>query len=280
MRGVCWGRGVVVVAIAVGAVVGAPGRTDASPAVGPPDSLTAEVPVTIRAACNGAPPADFPFVATLPTSVRAGRPFPVQIALAGFPLPSTASGYVRLSIGGGTASEATIAVEGSSYLVATWTPRQQFTLAVAGFGILDASQFIDETCLVDAPVALASIPVRHATPFDAAQLTAHQRTGLLCLRFPGGRPSLETQDVFVTVPNQAHVGEPFTIDDAGGVSVTGGVRSGQTITPTGAVGDTVEFSYDGSFTQTFPPPFPPAPLLICDQQGGPIHIASVPIVAH
>jgi hypothetical protein len=218
-------------------------------------------------------------VATVPTSVRAGRPFPVEVAFDGFPLPPTTAGYVHVSIGGGTATDTTIAVGGSTYLVATWAPSQQYTLAITGFGFLDGFQFIDQSCVVDAPAALASIPVRHATPFDAARITAEQRVGILCLRFPGGRPSADVQDVSVTVPNQARAGEPFTIDAQGAVGVTGGVQSGQTITPTGAVGETVDFSYNGSFTQVLPPPFPPIPVIICDQRGGTVHLASVPIVA-
>jgi hypothetical protein len=280
MRGVRWCRRVVLpVAVAFGAAVGAPTTTSASPVEGPPDSSTRQISVTVSANCSGGASGDYPFVATVPTSVRAGRPFPVEVAFDGFPLPPTTTGYVNLSIGGGTATNSTIAVEGSSYLVATRAPRQQFTLAITGFGFLDGSQFIDQSCVVDAPAALASIPVRHATPFDAAQITAEQRVGIFCLSFPGGRPSAFVQDVSLTVPNQARAGEPFAIDALEAVGVTGGVRSGQTVTPTGAVGDTVDFSYNGSFTQYLPPPFPPLPSLICDQRGGTVHLASVPIVA-
>lgn len=273
-----WGGVIVVAAIGVAATAGA-AAADASPAVGPQDSPTTQVPVTVRASCGGAPETDYPMVATVPTAVRAGRPFPVKITFADSPLPSTGSGYVRLAIGGGTQSEATLGVEGTGYLVAAGRPRQQLTLAIAGFGFVDTSVLIDETCAVESPVALPPIPVRHATPFDAAQLTAGQRVAILCLTFPGGRGFLSTQDVSVTVPNQVRVGEPFTIEDSAGVDVRGGVLSGQTVTPTGAVGDTVDFSFDGSFTRYLPPPFPPIPSIICDQRGGAVHLASVPIVA-
>lgn len=280
MRGVrCCRRVVMAVTIAIGAVVGAPTTATASPVTGPPDSPTTQVAVTVNATCNGGSSGDYTVVATVPTSVRAGRPFPVEVAFDGLPLPATTAGYVQLAIGGGTAANATIAVEGSSYLVATGAPRQQLTLAITGFGFLDGTQFIDQACLLATPAALASIPVRHATPFATAQITAAQRVGIFCLSFPGGRPSAHTVDVSVTVPNQAHAGEPFTIDASGAVSVSGGTQSGQTITPTGAVGDTVDFSYNGSFTQYLPPPFPPIPFLICDQRGGTVHLASVPIVA-
>jgi hypothetical protein len=286
MRGVrCCRRVALAGAIALGAVVGAPTATPASPLGGPPDSPTTQVSVTVTATCSGGPSGDYSFVATVPRSVRAGRPFPVEVALDGFSLPPTTAGYVHLSIGGGTATNITIAVEGSTYLVATWAPHQQFNLTITGFGFLDGTQFIAQSCVVDAPATLASIPVRHATPFDAAQITAEQRVGILCLQFgvpgfPGPRPFVNVQDVSVTAPNQARVGEPFMIEAQGAVSVTGGVESGQTITPTGAVGDTVDFSYNGSFTEHLPPPFPPLPRLICDQWGGTVHLASVPIVAH
>jgi len=77
---------------------------------------------------------------------------------------------------------------------------------------------LDETCTVAAPAALSPITVRHATPFDAAQLTAGQQVAILCPTLPGGRGSLTAQDVSVTVPNQVRVGEPFSIEDTAGLA--------------------------------------------------------------
>ena len=63
------------------------------------------------------------------------------------------------------------------------------------------------------------------------------------------------------------------------MDIARGVRAGDTVTPTGAVGETVDFSFDASFTELAPPPLPPVPVNVCEQQGGAVHLASVPIVA-
>ena len=63
------------------------------------------------------------------------------------------------------------------------------------------------------------------------------------------------------------------------MSVVGGVRSGDTITPTGAPGETVEFSFDGSYTQYARPALPAHPGHVCQQSSGAVHLASVPILA-
>jgi hypothetical protein len=280
MRGARFcGRVVTAVAVVAGGVVGAPATGSGSPAQGAPDIPTTQVTTTVSMSCDGGAPADVGFLLTVPTSVRAGRPFPLEIAVDGTALPDTAAGYVRLSISGSTATEVTVAVEGTTHLVAPWAPPKGLTVTITGYGVIDPADYFETSCAADAPTPAAAIAVRHATPFAAALLTAEQRVGLFCLNYPGGWPDGSVDTVAVTVPNQVAVGQPFTIDAPGDVDVSGGVRSGQTVTPTGAVGDTVDFSYDGSYTVTFPPPYPPAPARICSQRGGPVHLASVPIVA-
>lgn len=274
-----WVRVLTAVAVAAVGVVGAPAMGSASPAQGAPDRPTTQVGASVSMSCDGGEPTDVGFVLTVPSSVRAGRPFPLEIAVDGTTLPASAAGYVRLSLGGSTATEVTVAVEGTSYLVTPWAPQQELTITITAFGAIDPFQFFDTSCVAEAPTPVASIPVRHATPYAAAQLTAEQRVGLFCLTFPGGRPDGELDAVSVTVPNRVAVGQPFTIETSGGVDVSGGVLSGDTVTPTGAVGDTVDFSYNGSYTVTFPPPFPPIPARTCSQRGGTVHLASVPIVA-
>jgi hypothetical protein len=272
------GLALAVVAAVAGGVIAAPPPTSAAPAQGPPDSPTTDVAVTVTADCPGWGGVDFEVLATVPTSVRAGRPFPVRITVGGFPSGATESAFVGLAITGGTKTEATFSPGGTGYFVAAGASgTRTFGLSVTRLGFLDGFQFIDVTCTPIAPVPLVTLPVRHSAPFAGGNITATQTVGLFCITLPGGYPSAETDSVAVTVPNQARVGEPFPIDGPGDVS--GGVRSGDTVTPTGEVGDTVEVTYDGSYQLTFPPPFPPLPYHTCGQRGGPVHLASIPIVA-
>ena len=281
MRGArFWRRVVTAVAVVAGSAVGAPAIASGSPAQGPPDSSITEVRATVAMSCDGFDPSDVGFVLTVPSSVRAGRPFPLEIAVDGVPLPDTSAGYVRLSLGGSAATEVTVATEGTTYLVAPWAPapEQDLTITITAFGAIEPF-YHDAFCVADTPAPAATIPVRHVTPFPVAQLTAEQRVGIFCLTYPGGRPDGYLETVSVTVPNQVVVGQPFTIEGSAGVDVSGGVRSGQTVTPTGSPGDTVDFSYNGGYTWTAPPPWPPYPVRVCDQRGGTVHLASVPIVA-
>src|SRR5918998_2036745 len=274
-----WGRVVTAVAVVVGGIVCGPAAGWGSTAQGPPDSPATEVRATVAMSCDGGDPTDVTFMVTVPGVGRAGRPFPLEIAVDGTPLPATAAGYVRLSLAGSVATEVTVAVEGTTYLVAPWAPQQDLAVTITAFGAIDPFQFFETSCVADAPTPAAAIPVRHATPFPVAPLTAEQRVGLFCLTYPGGRPDGRLETVSVTVPNQVVVGQPFTIEGSAGVDVGGGVRSGQTVTPTGSPGDTVDFSYNGGYPRAAPPPWPPFPVRVCDQRGGTMHLASVPIVA-
>lgn len=273
-----WSRVVAAWLVGAGGMVAATSAASGAPADGPPDSPTTELHVTVTATCEGDAPDEYPFVLTVPESVRAGRPFPVEIALDEAPPPGVVA-LVGLSVGGATTTDATVSIGGRAHFVATWTPGQDLTLAITRFAAVDHVQFTETWCVFDAPAEVAVIPVRHATPFADAALTAHQRVTIVCWNYPGGWASLSAQDVSLTVPNRVGAGEPFTIQSVGPIGVSGGVRSGQTITPTGAVGETVEIWSDGSYTQYAPPPYPPIPLRICEQEGGAVHLASVPIVA-
>jgi hypothetical protein len=271
----------IAIAVVAGGVVGAPAVASGSPTqVGPPDAPTTQVTAAVSLSCTtGGGVLDVGFTLTVPSTVRAGRPFPLTVSIDEGQLPVTASDFVSLSVTGATQTEITIDSGATTYLVPTWAPQQRLTITITGFGLFDFNQFIQARCTAPTPAVAASIAVRHATPFAAAQLTAEQAVGIFCLSFPGGRPSGFTSDVGVIVPNQVRVGEPFPIEGGVGVSVSGGTRSGQTVTPTGEVGDTVDFTYNGGFTRIAPPPFPPFPLLTCTQEGGTVHLASVPIVA-
>ncbi len=148
-----------VLAASLAAACGLPGgpTVPGGPGGGPPEGPPTVVTATVSASCNGGPAGDLTFDVTVPTWVRAGRPFAVEVAATEFPT-----------------------------------------------------------------------------------ITAEQRVGILCLSYPGGRLSnVYTQDVSITVPNQVREGEPFPVTGPA-VSVVGGVRSGDTITPTGAAGETVE----------------------------------------
>ncbi len=275
MRGTAlWGSGL---AAALLAACGLPGMPPI-PGGGPPDSPTTVVTATVSATCNGGTiPQDLAFDLTVPTSVRTGRPFPVEVAAHDLPLPDGVAAQAGLSIAGASTTGVNVSMEDPTYLVAT-DGHRDVTLAISQFSVFDPATLYQSSCVVDASTPVVTIPVRQATPFAHASLTATQRVGVLCLSFPGGRlSSVDVYDVSITVPNQVRAGEPFTITGSD-VDIVGGVRSGDTVTPTGAAGDTVEFSYDASYTQTAPPPLPPVVILVCQQQGGPVHLASLPIV--
>jgi hypothetical protein len=149
-------------------------------------------------------------------------------------------------------------------------------VSITGLDGFHAANIIEQSCSVDSPVELAAIPVLHSTPFSAADITATQQFGFYCLAM-GNLSQLGVSNVSVTVPDQVHQGEPFTF--SGAASVTGGVQSGNTVTPTGKVGDTVDFWYDSSYVEYAPPPYQNIPVIVCTQLDGPVHLASVPIVA-
>ena len=279
MRGT--GVWAAVLAASLAAGCGLPGgpTVPGGPGGGPPEGPPTVVTATVSASCNGGPASDLSFDLTVPTWVRAGRPFPVEVASTEFPLPDGVASHLGLSVTGASVTDVTVAMEDPTYLVAASAPGQDVTLAITTFDVFDPAQLFSSSCTVEAPAAVATVRVRHAAPFAEASLTAEQRVGILCLSYPGGRlSSVYTQDVSITVPNQVHEGEPFPIAGPA-VSVVGGVRSGDTITPTGAPGETVEFSFDGSYTQYAPPPYPPIPVTVCQQSSGAVHLASVPILA-
>ena len=182
MRGTgFWGS---VVAAAVGRRVRAAGG---APIPGPPDSPPTVVTATVSASCDGGAPADISFDLTVPTFVRAGRPFPVGIDVRDPALPEDVAGYVGLSITGVTAPDVTVALRGRTYFVATRAPHQDVTLTITRFGVSDPVQAFITTCTVDAPSPAASIRVKHRTPFADGQISADHRVGVLCRTFPGGR---------------------------------------------------------------------------------------------
>lgn len=258
-------------------VVGASTAVSAAPAaatVGPPDAPLTQVTTSVATNCG-----TFPITATVPTYVNAGRPFRVTLTAPG--LTSGPNGVVTalLTIAGGTKTSANVSFGNTAYFVAAWSsPEPEFRLSITGFDAFDATDILEQFCAVDSPVELAAIPVLHNTPFSAANITATQQYGFYCIAHPTGTlQQIGVSAISVTTPNQAHQGEPFTV--SGPASVTGGVRSGNTVTPTGKVGDTVDFWYDSSYVVFAPPPFPPVPVLVCTQLDGPVHLASVPIVA-
>jgi hypothetical protein len=71
---------------------------------------------------------------------------------------------------------------------------------------------------------------------------------------------------------------PFTVTITGTtraatIGVTGGTVDGATVTPTGPPGSTVDVTF---LLETFGDP--DFPFLACGQLGGPVHLATIPIV--
>ncbi len=249
----------------------APGLPHPDPQA-PPEGPPVDVSIPLASVCAGAP-SDATLTATVPQWVRAGRPFSVSVSVS-LSLPVVA--YALLDVPGGTTSPISVGLPGNTYVVAAGhTERFPLSVTQIGFG---AEQLIDPVvCTPTAPVELASIEVRRPRRTAAMELTTSQLVGLWCVNdarvnFPMG------EQVSLTVPSQARAGVPFEITLTGATTaatlgVVGATLDGGTVTPTGPPGSTVEISFvEGTITEF--------PFIVCNQMGGPVHLATIPIVRH